>query len=384
MSSSVLLPRKRLQSSVSRPPQPAHTIHRDFTPLDRLPPFIQASLRSGCAESGAMAPQVAIDAVTGAGRPIDRSVREAFEPSFGASFEAVRIHDDAQAAAAADSVGARAYTAGNHIVFAAGEYQPRNSSGQRTIAHELAHVVQQNGTARQLQRQGPPAPPPAPAVTFHPGVNHGHAPSGRWADVQANPNSDFWENRVCAHFPPSTVVSLAIHEEFSDKPLGLEHLNWYLGNGAGSDFDEDANLLRMLANDRGVQALIAGFLPATAPPSGIFTYYTRVDQGDYHIQDFRFAFGAIDELDFQADYTSGMLHCWFQDRYEWHPVYPGLYTKMSGDVARETNCVHAALVELKSGGAADYWMKGEARVPLSLIRGAYGSSRGGGTPGTEY
>ena len=31
---------------------------------------------------------------------------------------------------------------------------------------------------------------------------------------------------------------------------------------------------------------------------------------------------------------------------------------------RETNCVHAALVELKSGGAADYWMKGEATIPL--------------------
>ena len=53
--------------------------------------------------------------------------------------------------------------------------------------------------------------------------------------------------------------------------------------------------------------------------------------------------------------------------------------------ARDTNCVHAALVELKSGGAADYWMKGEARVPLSLIRGAYRSSPGaGGTPGTDY
>ena len=222
-----------------------------------------------------MAPQVAIDAVTRAGRPIDRSVREAFEPSFGASFEGVRIHDDAQAATAADSVGARAYTAGNHIVFAAEEYQPHSSSGQRTIAHELTHVVQQNGAARLLQREGPPAAPPAPpapAVTFHPGVNHAHAPSGRWADVQANPNSGFWENRVCGRFPPSTVVGLAIHEEFSDKPLGLDHLNWYLGNGAGNDFDEDDNLQRMLATDRGVQALIAGLLTTTAPPSGLVTY----------------------------------------------------------------------------------------------------------------
>ncbi|MGC1759484.1 MAG: DUF4157 domain-containing protein [Candidatus Cybelea sp.] len=194
MSSSVLLPQKQLQRSVSRPPQPAPAIHRDFTPPGRLPSFIQASLRvgpvddpleheadrvanhvtqsgtaptlqracasegsgtpcSGCAEPSAMAPRVAIDAVTRAGRPIDRSVREAFEPSFGTSFEGVRVHDDAQAATAADSVGARAYTAGNHIVFAAGEYQPHSSSGQRTIAHELAHVVQQEGFANNIIRR---------------------------------------------------------------------------------------------------------------------------------------------------------------------------------------------------------------------------------------
>ena len=36
---------------------------------------------------------------------------------------------------------------------------------------------------------------------------------------------------------------------------------------------------------------------------------------------------------------------------------------------RETNCVHAALVELQTTGASDFWMKGEATVPLSLFRG---------------
>jgi hypothetical protein len=36
---------------------------------------------------------------------------------------------------------------------------------------------------------------------------------------------------------------------------------------------------------------------------------------------------------------------------------------------------HAAFVELKSSGAKDYWMKGEATVPLSVIVPAGG---GGG------
>jgi hypothetical protein len=53
---------------------------------------------------------------------------------------------------------------------------------------------------------------------------------------------------------------------------------------------------------------------------------------------------------------------------------------MAGDAVRPTNCVHAALVELKSGGGAkDYWMKGEATVPLSVIRPAPGARAGGRT-----
>lgn len=382
---SALSVKKRASSGyIARTLQPPRIAQRISTRPGRLPWFIQASLRvADRVAQGSSALQVAVDAVTRAGHPLDAGVRNAFEPRFGASFENVCVHSDAEAAAAADSVGARAYTVANHIVFAAGEYQPQSSSGQRTIAHELAHVVQQDGAARLMQRQsGAPATPTAPAapgVTFHPGVNHGHAPSGRWAEVQKNPKSGFWENRVCANFPPSTVAGLAISHEFSDKPLGLEHLNWYLGNGGGKNFDEDANLARMLLTDKGVQALLAGLIPTAAPPGGVFTGWVKVEQANYQIQDFRYAFGAIDRLDFEADYASGTLHCWFQDRYEWHPVYPGLYTAMSGDVARETNCVHAALVELKSGGAADYWMQGEARVPLGVIRAPAGGGGGSST-----
>src|SRR5262249_1926372 len=46
-------------------------------------------------------------------------------------------------AAAAGSIGAAAYAAGPHIHFGAGNYDPSSSSGQRLIAHEVAHTVQQ-------------------------------------------------------------------------------------------------------------------------------------------------------------------------------------------------------------------------------------------------
>jgi hypothetical protein len=72
-------------------------------------------------------------------------------------------------------------------------------------------------------------------------------------------------------------------------------------------------------------------------------------------------------VDFSVDFSDDTVRVWFQDRYEFHPVYSGLYQKFPDDVVRDDNCVHAAAVEMKSQGATDYWMKGEAVVPLALI-----------------
>jgi hypothetical protein len=66
------------------------------------------------------------------------------ESAFGQSFEGVRVHTDDQASKSAESVGANAYTVGSDVVFKAGQYDPGSAVGQRTIAHELSHVVQQS------------------------------------------------------------------------------------------------------------------------------------------------------------------------------------------------------------------------------------------------
>ena len=58
-------------------------------------------------------------------------------------FGRVRVHTDARAAESARSVGALAYTVGNHIVFDAGLYAPATRRGKALLAHELTHVVQQ-------------------------------------------------------------------------------------------------------------------------------------------------------------------------------------------------------------------------------------------------
>jgi hypothetical protein len=66
------------------------------------------------------------------------------ESHFGHDFSQVRVHADANAAESARAVGASAYTVGRDIVFDEGRFAPRTQVGQKLLAHELAHVVQQS------------------------------------------------------------------------------------------------------------------------------------------------------------------------------------------------------------------------------------------------
>ncbi|HKQ31493.1 MAG TPA: DUF4157 domain-containing protein [Burkholderiales bacterium] len=106
------------------------------------------------------------DTLRSSGQPLDNTMRDFFEPRFGFDLSRVQIHTDARAAASAQAVGARAYTAGNHVVFGNGEYAPHSTSGRRLLAHELTHVAQQSRGATTLQRAPagksncPPFPPP--------------------------------------------------------------------------------------------------------------------------------------------------------------------------------------------------------------------------------
>jgi hypothetical protein len=94
--------------------------------------------------SGDEEPSPVHDVVGGGGKPLDEGTRGTMESAFGTSFEDVRVHTDDAASKSADSVGAKAYTVGSDVVFKAGQFDPGTQTGQRTIAHELAHVVQQS------------------------------------------------------------------------------------------------------------------------------------------------------------------------------------------------------------------------------------------------
>ncbi len=102
---------------------------------------------AGPATASSVAPPIVHDVLRSSGRPLDERTRAEMEPRFGHSFADVRVHADGRGAESARAVGARAYAVGRDVVFGAGRYAPGSAEGQRLIAHELAHVVQQRGAS---------------------------------------------------------------------------------------------------------------------------------------------------------------------------------------------------------------------------------------------
>ena len=91
------------------------------------------------------APPIVHDVLRSPGSPLDSQVRGEMEQRFGFDFRQVRIHSDARAAASASAVNAQAYTVGPNVVFDRGAFSPQSVAGKQLLAHELAHVTQQQG-----------------------------------------------------------------------------------------------------------------------------------------------------------------------------------------------------------------------------------------------
>lgn len=81
----------------------------------------------------------------GGGNALDSRMQSKMSSAFGQDFSGVRVHTDGSAAKLSSDLQARAFTLGNDVAFASGEYRPGTLIGDALIAHELAHVVQQSG-----------------------------------------------------------------------------------------------------------------------------------------------------------------------------------------------------------------------------------------------
>jgi len=98
------------------------------------------------------APPSVEQALASPGRPLGPALRQDMEQRFGHDFSRVRVHTDAKAAESARVLDALAYTVGRDVVFSEGYYTPHLRQGSQLLAHELAHVIQ--------QERGGVSPPP--------------------------------------------------------------------------------------------------------------------------------------------------------------------------------------------------------------------------------
>lgn len=100
----------------------------------------------------------------GGGTPLPGGVRNFMETRFGADFGNVKVHTGSQSVQLNRDIGAQAFTHGSDVFFGAGKYQPGSEGGNRILAHELTHVVQQGGDANSGAAQR--SPPIQRAVGF--------------------------------------------------------------------------------------------------------------------------------------------------------------------------------------------------------------------------
>jgi Domain of unknown function (DUF4157) len=114
------------------------------------------------------------------GRPLETSLQQDMGQRFGHDFSRVRVHTGDEAARSARDINANAYTVGHNVVFGAGQYAVGTDDGQKLIAHELTHVIQQGAMGSYIQKQ-------AANLPSRNQVNSPFACQGEAHDVKHNP-----------------------------------------------------------------------------------------------------------------------------------------------------------------------------------------------------
>lgn len=141
-------------AAVRRAPDPLRGVYRAMG--NRALGAMLRRCPGGCPDGGCapadepdVAPPIVDSVLRSAGQPLDDQSRTHLESRFGHDLSSVRLHTDATAARSAEAVGASGYTVGNHVVLGTG-YASGTASGQRLLAHELTHVIQQDGAPPRL------------------------------------------------------------------------------------------------------------------------------------------------------------------------------------------------------------------------------------------
>jgi hypothetical protein len=162
------------------------------------------------------------------GMPLQRATRDHMENAFGTDFGGVRVHTDSQAARAANDINAEAFTHGQDVFFGANRFQPDTPDGQKLLAHELTHTVQ--------QRNSSPAPAASDLSISHPNDA---------AEVEAEQVA----NRVVARSMAPSAVSPA--SPVSVSPATSAQIHRYSWDDFENDVSDVGEAVSDVASDIG-------------------------------------------------------------------------------------------------------------------------------------
>ncbi|MCB9234973.1 MAG: DUF4157 domain-containing protein [Bacteroidia bacterium] len=109
-------------------------------PVQRKPEDEEESLQAKMGDGGGNGSFSPVQRKESSENGLPENVQGKMENSLGSDFSNVNIHENSNSAS---DMGALAYTQGNDVHFAPGQFKPDTRSGQELIGHELTHVVQQ-------------------------------------------------------------------------------------------------------------------------------------------------------------------------------------------------------------------------------------------------
>lgn len=137
-----------------------------------------------------------INSLNGRGTVLPVPAQQFFGERMGYDFSNVKVHTDKEAQQSAKEVNAKAYTVGNNIVFNEGQFNTESTEGKKLIAHELVHVVQQEGDKKEKisRRGGAGAAPTTVPYRYQPPPRQVYGTGGPITVEGANPQTPYAYN----------------------------------------------------------------------------------------------------------------------------------------------------------------------------------------------
>jgi hypothetical protein len=198
-------------------------------------------------------PPIVDDVLRSSGQPLDAGTRVFMESRFGHDFSQVRVHTDTKAATSARAMYALAYTLGHDVVFGSGQYAPHTSAGQRLVAHELTHVVQQSAAGDHIATRGvasDSSPDELEAASTAEAVLAGRAlPTIAPARFQLQRQAAPYIKRITVHLTPPQSADLEWRGTAPTGASGSDHFTVSTGKGYGDPLDPRGTCTRSCCTD---------------------------------------------------------------------------------------------------------------------------------------